>query len=318
MHVSNRPDLTVLRDVEMLCLLVDAGGMVHWANKTALAEAPAGRPLIHLLHLVHPVDRELLGMLVRQAALTGSAEGTVRWRSGPPGGGRFVRLVVSRAGEVLPPDLLPGLDETGNGLLLVQGWDVTALQLRMRQLQTTRLRDDLTGLPNRLTFDVRLEHDLTRSRRSGLNVAVLWAGVEGWAEVREAHGSAASDRLLVELADRLGQNLRPGDTLARVGAHEFAVICPDLNTMDQALAVLDRLRSASVVPLGDQDGRLPVRLAVGAAMAVDDDRDDDGRRLLERAHQVYSCSPGARPARHRADGPVPRQPGQIDPDVAGD
>src|SRR5207253_8495121 len=87
------------------------------------------------------------------------------------------------------------------------------------------LHDPLTELPNRALFLDRLALALARLRRRPSHLAVLFADVDRFKVVNDSLGHDAGDRLLVALARRLRDVLRPGDTLARFGSDEFAVLC---------------------------------------------------------------------------------------------
>lgn len=265
--------------VSLLCMLIDSGGRIRWRNAAAARIWPAADPSTELVALVHPGHRSAVAGLLGRACVSGRADGTVRLvDSGAPPQPRYVHLEVVEAGDAWA--------STGEELL-INGWDVTALITRIHELELHAFRDPLTGLANRLTFGARLDQEISRSCRSGRNVAVLFADVDGFKHVNDSHGHAAGDRLLVALADRLGRTLRPGDTLARVGGDEFAMICSDLVDPAQALAIVDRLRVAAAepVPLGNGVD-VSVTLSVGLAFAADGDRDDAGTELLARADRA--------------------------------
>jgi diguanylate cyclase (GGDEF)-like protein len=88
--------------------------------------------------------------------------------------------------------------------------------------------DDLTGLPNRGLLVDRLDRAVLTAARHGAAVAVLFIDVDGFKRINDAVGHAAGDRVLVEVAARLGQTLRANDTLARLSGDEFVAVCEDL------------------------------------------------------------------------------------------
>jgi diguanylate cyclase (GGDEF)-like protein len=116
----------------------------------------------------------------------------------------------------------------------------------------------------------RLRQEIARSARSGRVLAVLLADVDGMTSVTDGLGNEAADDLLVALARRLGEVLRPADTIGRLGGAEFAVICPDLTDPDHAMAVADRVRATAATPIRVHGGaRVRVTMSVGVAFASD-------------------------------------------------
>jgi diguanylate cyclase (GGDEF)-like protein len=257
-------------DLAMLYLRLDTVGAIRWANETAvrlLRETGSTRVTsATLTSLVHPDEYATVAALLRDAREhRGPVEGVVRLAAdGGDGGPRHAHLVLSPAATAGR-----GREVTGPEMV-VQGWDVSSLVLRMRRLQTHAYRDPLTGLANRMTFMDRLRREIARSARSGQVLAVLLADVDGMASVTDGLGHQAGDELLVELARRLTDLLRAGDTIGRLGGAEFAVICPDLAEPDHAMAVADRIRAVAATPLRVNGGaHVCVTMSVGVAFASD-------------------------------------------------
>ena len=92
------------------------------------------------------------------------------------------------------------------------------------QLAHRALHDQLTGLPNRTLFLDRLQQALEQSERETLSIAVLFLDLNGFKAVNDGHGHAAGDLILRAVGRRLLASVRPGDTAARFGGDEFAVL----------------------------------------------------------------------------------------------
>ena len=110
------------------------------------------------------------------------------------------------------------------------------------------LHDPLTGLPNRNLFLDRLEHALAQASRHAAEVAVLFLDLDQFKLVNDSLGHAAGDELLAAVAPRLEQALRPGDTVARFGGDEFAVLIEDITNARDATRVAERIAEALTVP----------------------------------------------------------------------
>ncbi|MBW3602593.1 MAG: sensor domain-containing diguanylate cyclase [Actinobacteria bacterium] len=144
------------------------------------------------------------------------------------------------------------------------------------------LHDPVTGLPNRLLLIERVRHALGRASREALRPAVLFCDLDGFKAVNDRFGHAAGDRFLNAVADRLLGVLRPGDTLARMGGDEFVVLCEDVRTVPDAVAVARRLLDTLAPPFEIDHCRAALSASVGVAVRHEEAGEDvDG--LLRRA-----------------------------------
>jgi diguanylate cyclase (GGDEF)-like protein/PAS domain S-box-containing protein len=140
--------------------------------------------------------------------------------------------------------------------------------------------DGLTGLTNRSHFFDQLERLVTRT-----DVTVLYLDLDHFKAVNDRRGHAVGDAVLVEVAHRLRQTVRPGDLVARLGGDEFAVAVADAGA-DLALALAHRLIDAVTAPIGlpGHDGpEERVGLSVGLAHHVPGQSADDLVHSADRA-----------------------------------
>jgi diguanylate cyclase (GGDEF)-like protein/PAS domain S-box-containing protein len=147
--------------------------------------------------------------------------------------------------------------------------DITDQVAYEKQLEDQALTDSLTGLPNRALFVDRLREAVARLRRHRAGLAVLFIDVDSFKVVNDSLGHAVGDELLVALADRLVEHLRPGDTLARFGGDEFVVLCENLAEPTGAGDLAQRLLNALDAPLQLGERRHHVAVSIGIA-PVDD------------------------------------------------
>lgn len=125
--------------------------------------------------------------------------------------------------------------------------------------------DPLTGLPNRGLLRERLETALT-AVRADQSVGVVCCDLDDFAAVNAEHGAQAGDELLRQVAARLRSAVRPADTVARLGADEFAVLLPGLGSPADAEAVLTRVRACFTEPF--RLARRPVQVGTAVGVAV--------------------------------------------------
>lgn len=131
----------------------------------------------------------------------------------------------------------------------------------------TALHDPLTGLPNRLLLQQRLEHAAQRAQRSHTNAAVLFVDLDRFKRVNDTHGHRVGDDLLCTIAERLSGLVRPGDTLARFSGDEFVFLCEDLASAADVEALAQRVDDAFIEPFILDGVELTVTASVGMAFA---------------------------------------------------
>ncbi|HEX2192689.1 MAG TPA: bifunctional diguanylate cyclase/phosphodiesterase [Acidimicrobiales bacterium] len=136
------------------------------------------------------------------------------------------------------------------------------------QVAERGLRDPLTGLPNRAVFLDRLDLALARAGRVGLSVAVLACDLDRFRAVNQSFGHSAGDRVLAAVAARLQENLRPGDTVARMGGDEFAVLGEDLDGPGGAAELARCVQEVFSSPFPLEAGEVWVTASTGVALAA--------------------------------------------------
>ncbi|QDF96742.1 hypothetical protein CJ010_09480 [Azoarcus sp. DD4] len=181
-----------------------------------------------------------------------------------------------KTGEVYPQWLTIGTvrneeGEVSNYVAVFS--DISQIKDAQTQLERLAHYDPLTGLPNRALLDDRLEHAISRARRAGTSVAVLFLDLDGFKNVNDSLGHPAGDRLLQIVAERLCAVLRKEDSVSRFGGDEFAVVLEDVVLGEAVSEVAEHIIDEIARPL-DLDGHgARVSASIGIALFPRDGND---------------------------------------------
>jgi diguanylate cyclase (GGDEF)-like protein len=126
--------------------------------------------------------------------------------------------------------------------------------------------DSLTGLPNRALFLDRLERVYLQSRRqTAHSFAVLYLNLDGFRVIHDSLGPSASDRLLIEVSQRILRRVRSADTVARMEGDEFAFLLDDLKVPGNATRVAERLQREFAAPFTLEGRQVFLTVSMGIA-----------------------------------------------------
>jgi len=154
--------------------------------------------------------------------------------------------------------------ESGEPCIIVQALDITGRRVAEEQLQHLAFHDTLTGLPNRRRFMQCLEGAVGRSRAdSSYAYAVMFLDFDRFKLVNDSLGHGAGDALLVLLARRLQERLRPSDIVARLGGDEFALLTERMGHERDAIALAERLMEALRAPFHVAGQELQISASIG-------------------------------------------------------
>ncbi|MCU0262386.1 MAG: EAL domain-containing protein [Candidatus Nanopelagicales bacterium] len=129
------------------------------------------------------------------------------------------------------------------------------------------LHDPLTGLPNRTLLADRIEAGLARTPRRGERLVVMLLDLDSFKTVNDGLGHGVGDSLLVDVAERLTQVIRPSDTLARFSGDEFAIVCEAIR--DPELEILVKaIRQTIAAPFTIATHEVSLTASIGVAPAA--------------------------------------------------
>ena len=166
----------------------------------------------------------------------------------------------------------------------------TLVSRRSRELESLANSDPLTGLSNLRHLQAELKHSLAIAKRYEHPFGLLMLDVDGLKRVNDAHGHAAGDRVLVQVALAVRRSIRTVDTPARIGGDEFCVLAPD-QTATAATGLAERLAEAVTSETAGAAGDDGVGISIGVVSCPE--HGDEADSLLESADQaMYRAKAG--------------------------
>jgi diguanylate cyclase (GGDEF)-like protein/PAS domain S-box-containing protein len=280
-------------DVVLLC---DANGVIRYASQAVTGygygpDALRGSPVVDLLH---PDDRAG-GMQAIRRARESQAQRPGRYPCrvrAEDGTWRHVEATVSRYRDPGQPDLV-----------LITARDMSAQVALRRQVTHLTFHDGLTGLPNRAYAEQRAVDVLGQGRGAAVPGVIL-VDVDGFTAVNDVRGHTAGNLLLAQVARRLRLAVSPGDTVARWGGDEFAVLTEGTVSAAELADIAERLaRGVAAQPFRIGDSDLSITASAGAALA-DGSVAADMWRHAETALARAKAIGGGRVEMFRADNPA--------------
>jgi diguanylate cyclase (GGDEF)-like protein/PAS domain S-box-containing protein len=243
-------------------LLVDPSGVVRYQTPSVeriLGYLPSDLPGARLAELVLPDDEVRMADLVARARTRVGVIGPVELRfRKKEGGSLFMEVTVT--------NLLDNPDLAG---LVFTLRDTHERKLLEERLTHQAFHDPLTGLANRALLADRLAHALVGSRRVGRPLALLLLDLDNFKTVNDSFGHGAGDQVLLEVGRRIGSCVREGDTPARVGGDEFAVLLEDIDGEEMAVEVTTRISRALRAPLLVDGNEVFVGASIGIVVTRD-------------------------------------------------
>jgi diguanylate cyclase (GGDEF)-like protein len=176
------------------------------------------------------------------------------------------------------------LVSTGAGDVLGLVRDISERKRAEEQIRRLAYCDSLTGIPNRQAFLELLERELAHSRQAGKKFAVLFMDLDSFKRINDTLGHNVGDLLLQTVSERLRDTIRPSDVvshmaggnhLARLGGDEFTILIPDLDRVEGALAVAQRVKDTMRRPFQLDGNEIFVTASIGISLYPEDGEDSE-------------------------------------------
>ena len=196
-----------------------------------------------------------------------------------------------KSGEIYPEVLsISALsDHLGRVLRYVAVFsDISHFKEHEAELSRVAYYDVLTGIPNRLLLADRMKQAIFQASREQNMMAVCYLDLDGFKPINDTFGHETGDRVLIEIAKRIGDTIRGGDTVSRLGGDEFVVLLLGLDKGEECVSTLERLLVAIAQPINFQNSSCTVSASIGVSIYPLDDVDPD--TLMRHADQAMYLS----------------------------
>jgi len=250
---------------DYVALLNADGGWIYASPSYHGELGKAIQPDISYLDIVHADDRERVRSVFYQL-IKDNEHVRLQYRvQMPKRGERYLESDAS---------LIRGT--SGNAVQVVMvSRDITERKEMEAYILHQSFHDALTGLPNRLLLEDRMKQATAHLGRQHSPVGVLFIDLDRFKDINDTLGHAAGDRLLQEVAERLGRCVREGDTVARLGGDEFVVLLAGLEDIHDAALVAGKIVTAVSDPCHIGGRELRVSPSIGIAIFPDDGQNID-------------------------------------------
>jgi len=225
---------------------------------------------LSMLEIVHADDRDDVASTMRAMV-----EGTLQTCESE------IRLATASGGYVWVERSTTLVRDAAGApsYFVLQVVDISDRIRAQEKLARRAVTDPLTGLPNRLVLNDRLEHALARCRREGTNVGLVFIDLDHFKSLNDVFGHDAGDEVLRQVATRLSVTVRDGDTAVRLGGDEFVVLCEQNVELADLEALADRLLTSLSRPYDLAWGQASISCSFGLTVG----NGPDATALLHQA-----------------------------------
>lgn len=133
--------------------------------------------------------------------------------------------------------------------------------------------DGLTGLPNRVLFNDRLEHGIELAKRHQMKLALFFIDLDDFKQINDSLGHQVGDKVLIAVSERLKAKIRQEDTLARLGGDEFTIIIEDLKDVEDVSLLAHKIQQVIMQPIHIEGHTLYTSCSIGISLYPQDDTD---------------------------------------------
>jgi len=156
-------------------------------------------------------------------------------------------------------------DRDGESHIVCMAIDITKQKIMEEKLKLKAHTDPLTGATNRTLFYLKFNQSIKQAKRHKKMLATFFIDLDNFKRINDTHGHESGDLVLKTVVDRLRDNIREIDVVARVGGDEFVVLLYDCSDVDAAKAVAEKIQQALIKPIAIKESDI---VAVSASIGI--------------------------------------------------
>lgn len=188
--------------------------------------------------------------------------------------------------------------------------ELAAIIEQQKETLHASLHDALTGLPNRVLFNDRLEHGIEQAKRHGWTLAVMFLDLDKFKTINDTFGHDAGDAVLLTLAKRLKDTTRTDDTISRHGGDEFLYLLMEISDEQDAATVAKKIIHAVQVPCDVGGSELAVNTSIGISIFPRDGATADAL-IMSADAAMYRAKKSQSGFAFASDIPIPNSDGAV-------
>jgi diguanylate cyclase (GGDEF)-like protein/PAS domain S-box-containing protein len=176
------------------------------------------------------------------------------------------RRLCCKDGTIIPVEISAKMLEDGRLQAIVR--DITRRKRAEEQLLYNAFHDILTGLPNRALFTKALRQAVEQAKQQKDDLfAVLFLDCDRFKVVNDSLGHTIGDQLLIEIAHKLEECLRPEDMVARLGGDEFIILLNEIQSLEDAICVAERIQNQLTLPFSLKGQEVYTSASIGIVLS---------------------------------------------------
>ena len=176
--------------------------------------------------------------------------------------------------------------------------DITERKKMENELKRLAKFDNLTQIPNRQLFSEHLRYAIAQAKRHNNRLALLFIDLDKFKEINDNYGHNAGDLLLKAVATRIQQQIRESDSIGRIGGDEFLVLLSNIENVDNAMDIAEKICSAVDQPF-DIPGYPDLKISSSMGVAICPDHGSNDEQLMKLADDaMYKVKEGGRNSVH--------------------